>query len=350
MSDLHARLPPRQVLAARGKWPLVGERSPRGSDQPWTVRVSGVCRRPAAFGLATLREMGIIERTIDIHCVTRWSRLGVRFSGIPLRHLLERCEPAADARFVRFVARSERDHDTSLPLTDALALDALVAFEHEGAPLSVEHGGPVRLVVPGRYFYKSLKWLECIELRADDRLGYWEGSAGYHNHADPWAEERYVLPDADRAAVLKHVQARDLVGADFLGVRMDDMRLPGLRAAGAILRDAWFRRATLTEADFARANLSNALFEGTDLRRAVLRRADVEGACFRGADLRGADLRGASLFGATFCAEAGDDAEPWPDARLDDTTRIDAASLTDLSDAQRAFLAPLASASGAAGE
>ncbi len=331
-------LPPRQALAAPGKWPVVGERSPRADDAPWSVHVEGLVEAPATFSLPDLRTLGEVDQTLDVHCVTRWSRLGVRFRGVPLAALLERCRPLPEARFVSFVARSDRAHSTSLPLADALDLGTLIAFEHEGQPLTVEHGGPVRTVVPGRYFYKSLKWLERIELRAEDRLGYWEGEAGYHNHADPWAEERYVLPEGSRVDVMRRVQARDLAGVHALGVRMDAMTLDGLTARGAILRDAWFRRASLTGADFRDANLSNARFEGADLRDADLRGADLEGASLRGADLRGADLRGSSLFGATFCAEPGDDAGDWPDARLDATTRLDAEPLARLNDHQRDYV------------
>src|SRR5690606_16836039 len=128
----------------------------------------------------------------------RWSKLDVPFRGVPLAVLLKICPPLPVAKYVSFAARSERRHSPSVLLEDALELDTLVALACEGRPLEKLHGGPVRVVVPGRYFYKSLKWLERIELLETDRLGYWEQTAGYHNTADPWQEQRYMAPQLDR--------------------------------------------------------------------------------------------------------------------------------------------------------
>src|SRR5207237_2164781 len=133
--------------------------------------------------------------------VTRWSKPAVPFVGISLADLLSVCKPQSAARFVRFVSYSGRSHDTSLPLADALALETLVAWEADGRPLAADHGGAVRVVVPGRYFYKSLKWLRAIELLEHDRLGFWEREAGYHNEADPWREQRYIAPSLSRLDV-----------------------------------------------------------------------------------------------------------------------------------------------------
>lgn len=330
-------LPPRQALAAPGKWPVVGERAPRAGDEPWRVSVGGLVARPRSWSLDELAAMPQVERAVDVHCVTRWSRLGVRFGGVPLAALLAACEPLAEARYVSFVARSERRHSTSLTLADARALDPLVAFTHEGEPLAEIHGGPVRTVVPGRYFYKSLKWLEEIELLARDRLGYWEAESGYHNVADPWREERYVVPDADPREVRRLLSERDLSGRSVLGIEADQRDLRGLVAERAALRDARFREALLENARFDGANLSNAHFEGARLRGASFRGADVEGADFRGADLSGADFRGASLTAVTFCAEEGMD-DGWGDAVLDAATRLDESELERLSPRQQAFL------------
>ncbi|HYD99106.1 MAG TPA: molybdopterin-dependent oxidoreductase [Alphaproteobacteria bacterium] len=328
-------LPPNQALAAPGKWPVVGEQAPRADDAPWTVALDGLVEAPQRWSLDALRALPQTERIIDIHCVTRWSKLGARFEGVPFRLLIEAARPRPEARFVSFVARSPRAHSTSMPLADLLALDPLVAFRYEGEELAAIHGGPVRMVVPGRYFYKSLKWLERIELLAEDRLGYWEDRMGYHNRADPWAEERYVVRHLDRRTVMGLFERRDLSGQDLLGLLADGMGLEGLNARGALLRNAQFRRADLRGADFAGANLSNAHLEAADLRGANLRDADAEGADFRGADLRGADFTGASLFGASFCAEPG---QPAMDARIDPSTRIEAAQLEKLSPAQQDFL------------
>jgi DMSO/TMAO reductase YedYZ molybdopterin-dependent catalytic subunit len=336
-------LPPNQQLAAPGKWPVVGEKRPRAGDEPWRVRVRGLVARPRAWLLDELRSLPPVERVVDVHCVTRWSRPGVRFGGVPLGRLLEECGPLPAARFVSFVARSERNHSTSLPLADALGLDTLVAFTCEGRPLEDAHGGPVRTVVPGRYFYKSLKWLETVELLAEDRLGYWEGAIGYHNVADPWREQRYVAANLDRQEVRRLLEARDFSGRDLRGLEVGGMDLAGLNARGAALRDAHFERANLRGACFDGANLSNAHLEGADLRGATFgadagRAADVEGANFRGADLRGADLTGASLFGATFYPDPG--GAEWGPALLDHSTRVDDGALATLAatPAQEAFV------------
>ncbi len=303
MTESPVRLPPRQQLVAEGKWPLVGERLPRVSDEPWTVSLAGAVARPHTIGLDDLLALPSVERQVDIHCVTRWSKLGVRFRGALLANLLEKAQPLGEARFVSFVARSERDHSTSLPLADALALGTLVAWEAEGRPLEEAHGGPVRVVVPGRYFYKSLKWLTRIELLATDRLGYWEAEAGYHNEADPWREQRDMAPTLTRQQVRDVLARRDFAGRDLrsLDARLHD--LAGLDARDALLRDADFRGCRLSRACFDRANLSNAHLDQADLRDATFRGADVEGASFLDADLRGADFQGASLFGASFCPE-----------------------------------------------
>ncbi len=220
-------LPPGQQLVAPGKWPLVGERAPAASAAPWTVSIGGLAQQEVRLNLEELRTLPQVEQVVDIHCVTRWSKLGVRFRGVSLAQVLHLVEPASGAKFVSFVACSDRQHNTSLPLDTALSLETLLALEVDGCPLSVEHGGPVRVVVPGRYFYKSLKWLTAVELLAEDRLGYWEANSGYHNEADPWRQQRYIparlhtrhseagpawttglWPRADRTAGPAHTVAR----------------------------------------------------------------------------------------------------------------------------------------------
>lgn len=321
------RLPPNQEMAAAGKWPVVGERAPRVDDTPWTVTIAGLVQREATWTLDELLSMPPVTWAIDIHCVTRWSKMGASFTGVPLASLLERAGPLPEARFLSFVARSERNHSTSLPLADALALDALVAFAYEGAPLEAIHGGPVRVVVPGRYFYKSVKWLERIEVLTEDRLGYWEAEAGYHNVADPWREERYIAASIDRRLAAQLVASRDFSGRDLLSIVVERMDLSGLNARGALLRNANFREARLAGADFTDANLSNADLTGADLSGAVLVRTDAEGANFAGADLSGADFSGASLFGATFDG-----------AVIGASTRFTAESLTALSPQQQGYV------------
>lgn len=341
-------LPPHQQLVAPGKWPYVGEPGPDPARraEPWRVRVSGLVARPHSWSVEELWALPQVEARIDIHCVTRWSKPGARFGGVPLQTVLDACQPLAQARFVSFVARSARSHSTSLPLADALALNTLLALSYEGQPLAERHGGPVRTVVRERYFYKSLKWLEEIRVLAEDELGYWEKEAGYHNLADPWQEQRYIVPHIDNRLYRRLLKARDFSDRELLGIRADGRNLTGLRARRAVLRDAHFERSQLDGACFDGANLSNAHFEGARLRTASFRAdrgraADLEGADFRGADLRGADLTGASLFGATFCPEDSGESEDWGPALLDRTTRIEPTGLDRLTPRQRDCVATL---------
>ncbi|MBM4000728.1 MAG: nitrate reductase [Planctomycetes bacterium] len=342
------RLPPGQQRVASGKWPVIGERASLGMKarwdpasghrDGWTIEVTGRVARPGAWSLADCRALDLAEREIDIHCVTRWSKLGVRFKGATLESLLARAEPLPDARFVSFVAAGDRNHSTSLPLDTCGKLGVLLVWEADGVPLDVEHGGPVRVVTPGRYFYKSLKWLRAIELLAEDRLGYWEAEAGYHNRADPWREERYLASSLDRADAERLLASRSFAGMELRGLRAERRELRSLDARRAVLRDADFRGADLRGAVFEGANLSNAHFERSDLRGAVFVNADLEGANFEGSDLRSADLRGASLFGATFVGEESSESGSVA-ASLDATTRLARTALDQLLPAQASFVA-----------
>jgi DMSO/TMAO reductase YedYZ molybdopterin-dependent catalytic subunit len=330
------RLPPGQQLAAVGKWPLVGERVPAAEDGPWMVTIAGLVDAPRTWSLDELRSLGWVERVVDIHCVTRWSKLDTRFGGVMLADLLDAAKASREARFLSFVAHSPRAHSTSLPLADAVELATMIALEANGEPIRAEHGGPVRVVTPGRYFYKSLKWLQRIDVLAEDRLGYWEAEAGYHNNADPWHEERFLAASLSRQEMREILATRNFAGRDLRSMDATGHDLDGLDARGALLRNADFSRAKLSGANFSGTNLSNAHFALADLRGASFRDADVEGADFAGADLRGADFRGASLIGATFMLASGDG--QMPSARMDHTTQIDWQRLDELVPEQSAFV------------
>lgn len=320
-------LPPLQQLVAPGKWPLVGERMPLVPQGPWTVSMTGLIDRPACWTMEALQQFPVERRRVDLHCVTRWSRLGVEFGGVSLRTLLQWAGRQPFARYVSFVAASPRQHSTSLSCEVVDTCDPLIVWEVDGQPLPVEHGGPVRVITPGRYLYKSLKWLTRIELLSDDRLGYWESEAGYHNEADPWKEQRYLASQLSVRDVRELLASRDFSGRDLRGMEASHLDLSGLRAEGATLRDARFEGTNLCQADFRGANLSNAQLQRAQLRGAQFlpdatgRCADLEGADFRGADLRGAEFRGASLFGATFGPLDDGDVSPW--AITDATTVFD---------------------------
>ena len=133
-----------------------------------------------------LRALPVEEITADIHCVTKWSKLGTRWTGVAVDTLLAEVE--TDAEYV--VAFSEGDYTTNLPLSDVVDGQAWVAFGYDGADLDAEHGGPARLLVPHLYFWKSAKWVRGLRLADDDEPGFWE-SVGYHNYGDPWREQRY---------------------------------------------------------------------------------------------------------------------------------------------------------------
>ena len=327
------RLPPGQQLAAAHKWPVVGERSPRISSSPWTVTIAGEVTQTHEWSLEELAALPQIDRAMDIHCVTRWSKLGMRFRGVRLQTVLAFAPPTIEACYVSFVARSQRLHSTSLVLSEALALDPLIVFAANDQPLASEHGGPVRVVVPGRYFYKSLKWLERIELLREDRLGYWEAETGYHNQADPWLEQRYLAPGLTKQQTATLLASRIFASQDLRGIQAARQLLDHLDAHAALLRDADFRRASLIAANFAGANLSNAHLEDSKLVAASFVEADCEGANFQGADLRQANFRGASLFGASFCDELTGQG-----ARFDVHTVIEASAIEQLTPIQAEYV------------
>jgi DMSO/TMAO reductase YedYZ molybdopterin-dependent catalytic subunit len=132
------------------------------------------------------RALPVEDVTADIHCVTKWSKLGTSWRGVSVDTLLDGIETSAE--FV--VAFCDGGYTTNLPLQDVLDGQAWVAFGYDGTDLEPEHGGPARLLVPHLYFWKSAKWVRGLQLRAEDEPGFWE-SVGYHNYGDPWREQRY---------------------------------------------------------------------------------------------------------------------------------------------------------------
>lgn len=305
-------------------WPQIGEREPEPFDPAtWRLDVAGLVARPLSFSFGDLAALPHTTRTGTIHCVTRWSRPGTTFVGVPVETLLDAAGVAPEALFARFV--SGRGHDTSLPI-GALAGDVLVAdgVSLDGAaPVAIPpaHGGPVRTVTFGRYFYKSVKWVRRIETLADDRLGFWERTAGYHNGADPWREQRYVAASVDGPTLKRRLGERNLAGMDLRSADLGGMDLAGATLSGASLRNAVLRNANLRGADLAGANFTNADLHGADLRDAVIAGVDFDGADLRGADLRGARGVPASLAATQFHSTDDDGARmdglDWRGARLD---------------------------------
>jgi DMSO/TMAO reductase YedYZ molybdopterin-dependent catalytic subunit len=178
------RLPPGQTLVA--DWPVLSAGpTPDVSTDDWTFSVR------TETGLTTwtwdeLLALGVEDVTVDIHCVTHWTKLDMDWRGVPLDAVFENLETSADYVMVH----SHGGYTTNVALEDLLDGKAWIATEAEGAPLEPEHGGPARLLVPALYFWKSAKWVRGLVMMDDDEPGFWEQN-GYHMHGDPWTEERY---------------------------------------------------------------------------------------------------------------------------------------------------------------
>ena len=148
----------------------------------------GEVERPTTFTFADLEALGGIEETVDIHCVTKWTKLDMRWKGVRFANVVNACGVRPTARFV--LEHAAYGYTTNVPLADCMHDDVLIAWEHDGVALEPDHGGPVRMVIPHLYFWKSAKWLEGIELRNTDQAGFWEQN-GYHMYGDPFLEQRF---------------------------------------------------------------------------------------------------------------------------------------------------------------
>ncbi len=188
------RLPPGQIVTQ--KWPVLHYGTvPLVSPEAWSLRVWGLVEEPFTLDWDALQALPRQESLCDIHCVTRWSRYDNLFTGVPLAPILARARVRPEATHV--LIHAEQGFTTNLPIDDLTRPANLLALEHNGAPLTPEHGGPVRLVVPHLYFWKSAKWIRGLEFLEEDYPGFWEQN-GYHMRGDPWAEERYGRPDPMR--------------------------------------------------------------------------------------------------------------------------------------------------------
>jgi DMSO/TMAO reductase YedYZ molybdopterin-dependent catalytic subunit len=181
------RLPPGQHLVAN--WPVLDLGiQPMLPPSRWRLDVGGLVERTLSFDWATFDVLPKTELVTDIHCVTTWSRYDNQWRGVLVRDLLDMAQPKPQATHVMLT--SFDGYTTNLPLADFAASDAILATHWQGQPISREHGGPMRAVVPHLYFWKSAKWLKAIDLMALDKAGYWE-KGGYHMYGDPWLEQRY---------------------------------------------------------------------------------------------------------------------------------------------------------------
>jgi DMSO/TMAO reductase YedYZ molybdopterin-dependent catalytic subunit len=182
------RIPPGQSRTK--KWPVLDAGGPPRIDlDGWKLSVRGMVAEPVEWTWREFTQLPRVRVFADFHCVTRWSRLGNVWEGVSTREILARAGgPRPEAAFV-LAHGSDEGFSTNVPLAEFLAEDALVAITHDGEPLTLDHGGPARLIVPRLYAWKSAKWLESIELLPRDQAGFWE-SCGYHMHGDPWKEQR----------------------------------------------------------------------------------------------------------------------------------------------------------------
>jgi len=188
------RLPPGQIVTR--KWPVLHYGTvPQVDRQNWRLEIRGEVEHPVSLSWDELLALPRQETLCDIHCVTRWSRYDNVFEGIPLAPLLELVRPTPSATHV--LVHAEHGFTTNLPLADFTAPANLLALRHNGQELEPEHGGPVRLLVPHLYLWKSAKWVRGFEFLEEDYPGFWEQN-GYHMRGEPWAEERYGRPDPAR--------------------------------------------------------------------------------------------------------------------------------------------------------
>ena len=186
-ANANARIPAGQTEVKNFPTLDLGIR-PQITTQNWMLRVYGLVEHELNIDWDTFQSLPQVTNVSDFHCVTRWSQLDMDWQGVPAHKVLAMSQPKATAKFVTLYGYD--GYTTNLPLQALLDDDVIIAHSVLGAPLTPEHGGPVRIIVPKRYAWKGAKWLKAIELHEFDRPGFWE-VRGYHNEADPWLEQRF---------------------------------------------------------------------------------------------------------------------------------------------------------------
>ena len=186
--DDAARVPPGQHAVA--DFPVLSAGpTPRTRLDKWTFTIEGLVNQSVRWSWEEFLTLPAQDFLVDIHCVTKWTKLDTRWRGVSVDTLLEHVQLDRKAQYL--TAFSGGGYTTNLPLPDAVNGRAFVAYQYDGQPLAPEHGGPARLLVPHLYFWKSAKWVRGLRLMEKDKSGFWE-SLGYNNHVDPWKEERYT--------------------------------------------------------------------------------------------------------------------------------------------------------------
>jgi DMSO/TMAO reductase YedYZ molybdopterin-dependent catalytic subunit len=181
------RIPPGQYLE-KGFPVLSAGPTPRTATEQWSFRLEGLVASPVVWTWEEFLKLPSQTFTVDIHCVTKWTKLDTTWLGVTVDTLLQNASLDASARYA--TAFSDGGYTTNVPLAELVNAQAFVAYEFDGKPLAAEHGGPARLVVPHLYFWKSAKWARGLRFMDHDEPGFWE-SNGYNMHGDPWKEERY---------------------------------------------------------------------------------------------------------------------------------------------------------------
>ncbi len=286
------QLPPRQQTTE--KFPVVGE-SCSGIEltrENWQLSVTGLVQQPKQYTWNDYLNLPQTIKTFDIHCVTRWSKLGNKFSGVMLNDVLALSGVVPAAKFVQFIAYSDRDHDTSLPLDVCLNDDVMLVHAINDEPLAIEHGFPVRTFAPSKYFYKSLKWLKEIRLIEEDVLGFWE-RGGYHNNADFNREERYVsgnLTDKELKRLRETKNFNRYKDQVLLSLDLSELNFSGMDLSGVNLKNCNLDNCDFSKANLHKANLSNSSLLNCNLTNANLNGADLDGVLFMGSNLTNANL------------------------------------------------------------
>ncbi len=181
------RVPPGQTLTQ--KWPVLHVGSvPRFDPNTWDFKIWGLVEQPKRFTWAEFSALPMVQLTCDMHCVTHWSKRDNLFEGVSIYELLNHVKLLPEANYV--MVHADPGYTTNMPVAELLQDDVMFAFKYEGKPLTPDHGYPVRLLVPKLYLWKSAKWVRGLEFMSEDAPGFWE-QYGYHNHGDPWQEERY---------------------------------------------------------------------------------------------------------------------------------------------------------------
>ncbi len=189
--ELAERVPPGQSLV--DKFPVLSYGpTPRFNPRQWDFRTFGMVEEQLRFSYEEFRALPLSRQRSDFHCVTTWSKLDNLWEGVRAVDLMARVRLKPEARYV--IVHCDGDYTTNLPLEEFVDQDVILAWRHDGRDLEPDHGWPLRLVVPKLYGWKSAKWVRAIEFAFEDRRGFWE-VRGYHNHADPWTQERYSFQE-----------------------------------------------------------------------------------------------------------------------------------------------------------